>query len=87
MKSQTRSILEELNNILPEKDKIQILESRGNNLIASAINLLENINNYFGEEAASEMERRLINSIRNKSSLKFSRGLRKINEESCKSKN
>ncbi len=80
MKNQTKSILEELSNILPEKDRIQVLESRGNNLIASAINLLENIKEHYGEETANILERRLINCIRSKNADKFTRGLKKIVE-------
>ena len=80
MKRITRTILEEITNIVPDRDRVSIIESRGNHIINSAINLIETIELHFGVEVADEMERRLINSIRTHNAAKFSRGAKKITE-------
>ena len=43
MKKVTRSILDELNNLNLHKDKQSLIESTGNNLIQSTINLFRQI--------------------------------------------
>jgi hypothetical protein len=81
MKKQTRSILEELTEVLPERDTPALVESRGNHIISSAINLLESIRNHYGDQAADELERRIINSIKAKNIAKFARAARRLSNE------
>ena len=73
-----KTILEELTSGCSDRDKPKIVESRGNHIITSAINLLENIKNMYGEEIASELEKRLLNSIKAKDAAKFSRAVRRL---------
>lgn len=80
MRKQTRSILDELSNIGTSKNTELVLESRANHIINSAINLLNTIKEQYDEPEAAELERRLLNSIRNQDPDKFIRGLRKVNE-------
>jgi hypothetical protein len=77
MKRQTRSILEELNSVVLERDRKHLIEQRGNNIITSAINLIEEIYRNYDAETAGDLERRLVNSIRGRDSKKFKRGCRK----------
>lgn len=77
MRRQTRSILDELTNINTGRDKHLLVESRGNHIINSAINLLQMIRENYTPEQADDLERRLINSIRGQDPAKFARGLRK----------
>lgn len=77
MKKQTRSILEEIGNMVPAQDRATVIESRANHAINSAINVINMIHENFDAEAAAELERRLINSIRGKDTSKFVRGVRK----------
>ena len=77
MKKQTRSILEEISGIVPNKDPKLVIESRASNIINSAINLLEQIKQNFTEEEAADLERKLINSIKSKDPNKFYRGIRR----------
>ena len=77
MKKQTRSILEEISNIVPQQDRAIVIESRANHAINSAINVINMIYENFDADAAAEPERRLINSIRGKDASKFVRGVRK----------
>ena len=59
-----RSILDELNSIVSERDKLNVIESRGNHIIKSALNLIELIQENFDENEALDLQRRLINSIK-----------------------
>ena len=45
MKKRTRSILEELNNLGRDQDNDLLIETSANNIIESAINLLNRIGN------------------------------------------
>lgn len=80
MKKHTRSILQELSNLGPSKDSDYLIESSGSNIIESAINLLNRINNVYDAETASELERRFINSIRSGDPRKFKRSMNKVIE-------
>jgi len=80
MKKRTRSILQELNNLSMAKSNDHLIESSANNIIESAINLLNRINEQYDEVTASEMERRFLNSIRTGDPKKFKRAMDKIIE-------
>ena len=80
MKLQTRSILQELNELAEIRNKDALYESRATNIINSAINLLESLKKHYTAEQADELERRFINAIRGQDSAKFTRGMRKITE-------
>ena len=81
MQKRTRSILTELDELLTHKDKDNLLESRANNIINGAINLIKYIRENYEAEQAGELERRLLNAIKGQDPSKFSRGIRKINNE------
>jgi hypothetical protein len=64
LQKRTRSILEELSSMSVQRDRSSLIESRANNVISSAINLLNYIRENYDAESAAELERRLLNSIR-----------------------
>ena len=78
MQKRTRSILDELAEIGVQKDRENLVESRANNVIASAINLVNYIKENYDAETSAELERRLLNSIRSQDPQKFIRGVRRI---------
>ena len=80
MKKRTRSILQELNNLSMSKSNDHLIETTANNIIESAINLLNRINEQYDEVTASEMERRFLNSIRTGDTKKFKRAIDKVIE-------
>ena len=80
MRKSTRSILEELSDIGLTRDTDSIVESRGSNIIASAINLMDLIRENYDAETAAELERRFINSIKGADATKFKRGMKRIQE-------
>jgi hypothetical protein len=80
MHKRTKSILEELENLYIEKDKIHIIRSRADSLIESAGRLLDLVTESYTDEEADNLTRKFLNSIRTRDSRKFQRSLRKINE-------
>ena len=78
MRKSTRSILQELSDIGLSRDTDLVIESRGSNLIQSAINLIEMIRENYDIETAAELERRFINSIKAADPNKFKRGIKRI---------
>ena len=80
MKRKTRSLLEELNDIVVKRDQEALIESRATHVIDSAINLIQLIKEQFDAESAYELERRLLNSIKAADPAKFTRGIRKLRD-------
>ena len=80
MKKRTRSILEELNNVHGKKDTDYFIDSTANNIIESAINILNRIGHTYDETTAGELERRFLNSIKSGDPRKFKRGMQKVIE-------
>ena len=81
MQKRTRSLLTELDELLTHKDKDNLLESRANNIINGAINLIRYIHENYDSDKAGDLERRLLNAIKGQDPSKFSRGIRKIKDE------
>ena len=80
MQKRTRSILEELSSMSVQRDRSSLIESRANNVISSAINLLNYIRENYDAESSAELERRLLNSIRTQDPNKFTRGVQKLKQ-------
>ena len=80
MKKRTRSILEELESMHRHRDAKYVIESRAENIIASAINLIELMETTYEPSEVEDLTRKLLNSIKLKDSLKFKRSLGRINE-------
>ena len=81
MQKKTRSILEELDAIYNERhaesDRRYMIESRASNVIASAIRLIEQIEENFSAQQAENLTRKLLNAIRDRDPTKFTRTVRK----------
>lgn len=81
MQKRTRSILDELAHLPVGKDRENLVESRAGHVIQGAINLINYIKENYDAEQASELERRLLNSIRSQDPAKFTRGVRRFRRE------
>ena len=77
MQKKTRSLLEELDSIYIEYDQRHVIENRANNIISSAIRLLEQIDQTYTPEQADNLTRKLINAIKLLDPAKFTRTVRK----------
>jgi hypothetical protein len=80
MKKRTRGILEELSSFGRRNYSDELIQTTGNNIIESAINLIIKMHEMYPEETAIDLERRLINSIRSNNPRKFKTGVDKIIE-------
>lgn len=85
MQKKTRSILEELDAIhnerYVERDRRYIIESRACNVIASAVRLVEEIEQHYTPEQADNLVRKLLNAIRTKDAGKFTRTVRRTDAD------
>ena len=77
MQRQTRSLLEELEALGNNRDTAHIIESRGHNIITSAINLLEMINRHYTPEQAELLEKKLLSAIKGRDQSRFAKSVKK----------
>lgn len=82
MQNKTRSLLEELETMYVERDRKHVIENRATNIITSAIRLIEQIESSYDTEAADILTRKLFNAIKMRDSGKFTRAVRRIDENS-----
>ena len=81
MQKRTKSLLEELESIGSNRDMNHVIENRANNVITSAINLIELINRQYGADKAEILEKKLLSAIKGKDASRFSKSMRKKNED------
>lgn len=81
MKKQTRSILQELNEMHSRKDRDLFVETTANNIIESGANLLSQIRETYDPKTAAMLERKFLNCIKTGDSKKFTRSIKRIIEE------
>ncbi len=74
----SRSILEEISSYVPQKTKEDVIESRAQHIIASAINLLESIDESFSADDAEALKKRFMSSIRGADPNRFTRMVKRI---------
>ncbi len=79
MQKRTRTLLEELDSMYIERERDLIIESRAANIIAGAINLLEQIDVSYTPEQAENLTRKLLNAIRTRDAGRFARTVRRSN--------
>ena len=82
MQKKTRSLLEELDAMYIERDQRHVIETRASNVIASAIRLLEQIDQTYAPEQAENLRRKLLNAINQRDPEKFVRSVRRTDANS-----
>ena len=80
MRKQTKSILEEITNIVPQRDKESFVENKAINVIASTKYLVEYIQENFNQDQSDDFLKRLFNSVKTGDESKFRRGIKQIKE-------
>lgn len=80
MDTKLRGIIDELLDYAPTKDKELFIESRGQQVIASAVNLIRLIRESFDDETANDLSKRLVRAIASEDQEKFTRRLRQLRE-------
>lgn len=76
----TKSIIEELTQFLPQKDKHIVVEARAQHIIAAAINLVSQIREAFTAEEAEELQRKLLIAIKSEDPRKFTNKIKQLKE-------
>jgi hypothetical protein len=76
----SRSILDAINDTIPEKDKMLITETRSSHAMASAINFIHFLQENYSKEESEELIKRFVNAVRTDDPKKFYRGLNHIKE-------
>jgi hypothetical protein len=82
MQKKTRSLLEELDEMYVHRDSRLVIETRASNIIASAIRLLEQIDQSYPAEQAENLKRKLLNAINQRDPAKFTRTVRRTDANS-----
>ena len=80
MRKQTRALLEEITNIVPQRDRESFVENKAINVIAGTRYLVEYINENFNKEDSEDLIKRLFNSLKTGDDSKFRRGIKQIKE-------
>ena len=70
------SIVDELDRFVPESHKYRVIEARAVNAISSAVNVLELIDECFGEDESEDLMKKMILAIRSGEPKKFINKLR-----------
>ena len=73
-----KNIIEELDAIVPAKNKHTVIESRATHLIASAVNLVRLIRESYPDEQADDLIKRLYRSIISEDDRKFTRKIKEM---------
>jgi len=82
MHKKTRSLLEELDDMYVQRDQRHVIETRASNVIASAIRLMEQIDETYTVEQADNLKRKLLNAINQRDPNKFTRSVRRTDANS-----
>jgi hypothetical protein len=80
LEKKLRSIVDELLDYAPSRDTELFIESRGLQVIASALHLLRLIRESFDADIANDLSKRLVRAIATEDQTKFSRRLQAIRE-------
>lgn len=75
-----RSILDELNDYVPERSRDLLIENRAVQVIASVGHLVNLIKESYSEEDADDLIKRLFNAARTSDEGKFTRKMKAIRE-------
>ena len=78
MPNRNRRLLEELDSISLPRDRVHLIESRAQHIIAGATNLVNLIKETYDDGVAEEMERKLLLAIKRQDPNKFNNGLKKL---------
>jgi hypothetical protein len=80
MEKQFRTIIEALGTMVPTNNKELFIESRAQQVIASARHLIQLLENSFPDEVSDDLTKRLLLAIKNDDSEKFCRKMRQLRE-------
>jgi hypothetical protein len=80
-----KSIIDELGDLVPIKNKHTVVEARATHVISSAINLIETLKVMYPEAEAQDLTKRLMRAILQEDPQKFHRKLTQLRKGDIKS--
>lgn len=81
MTALSKSLLTQILNPLPEKEKTKMTETRGSHAIAAGINFINLLKENYSQEESEALIKRFVNAIRTEDPKKFFRGIHHIQEK------
>ncbi len=76
-----RSFLDEMDALLPHKDKHNIVEAKASHIITSSINMVQLIKENYPPAQADELIKRFYLAIKNSNPRKFQHGINKFKDD------
>lgn len=76
-----RTIIQELGELVPVKNKHTVIEARAIHVITSAVNLMEQIRANYEPDVAEDLCKRLLRSIQLQETDKFTRKVKQIRKQ------
>ena len=73
-----KNFIDELDRVVPAKNKHTVIENRASHIIASAVNLVHLIKESYSEEEAQDLIKRLYRSIITEDEKKFGRKIKEL---------
>lgn len=73
-----KNFIDELDRVVPAKNKHTVVENRASHIIASAVNLVHLIRESYTEEEAQDLIKRLYRSIITEDEKKFGRKIKEL---------
>jgi hypothetical protein len=73
-----KNFIDELDRVVPAKNKHTVIENRASHIIASAVNLVHLIKESYSEEEAQDLIKRLYRSIITEDENKFGRKIKEL---------
>ena len=73
-----KNFIDELDRVVPAKNKHTVIENRASHIIASAVNLVHLIKESYTEEEAQDLIKRLYRSIITEDEKKFGRKIKEL---------
>lgn len=74
----TKKIIDELFELIPERNKEKIIEQRANHIIVSAINFIKSLNENYSPEEAEDLTRKFLVAIKSQEPRRFSNKLKNL---------
>jgi len=80
----TKKIIDELFELIPERNKDKIVEQRAHHIIVSAINFIKSLNENYSQEDAEELTRKFLVAIKSQEPRRFSNKLKNLKKDDDK---
>lgn len=81
MAEKYKSILHELLEMYPQKDKDMIVESRGSHTVNSAINFLDMLYETYSKDEAEDLHKRFVSAIKTRNPKRFLKGIENLKDK------